>query len=337
MDTLRFGILGTASVNDYAFLPVIKKVRGAELAAVASRDMQKASRYARKHNIHRAYGNYDDLLADPGIHAVYVPLPVSMHTAWSLRAMDAGKHVLCEKPMAANRAQALAVAEKAEKMGLTFFEAYHYRYHPLAARIEDLVLGGDIGEVVEIRSAFGVPLMDRSKVQFDPACAGGALLDIGCYPVSFSCWLADSTDARVVSADMKLTDSGVDGETRAELEFHNGVRARIHGSLVSYVPMRARIKGSRGEIFVLTPFTPGVAVGPIVIDTYLLLVRRGMRVRSIRVKSRVSYQCQLEAFCECVRTGRMPITDAEYGAGVLKVMDQITVHARGAEPEGNNG
>lgn len=320
---LRFGILSTASVNEYAFLPVIKKIDGAELAAIASRNIKTAQSYAEKNGIPKTYGDYASLVADPEIDCVYIPLPVSMHAEWSVKAMEAGKHVLCEKPVTANAAEAITVAEKVKETGVTFAEAFHYRCHPLAERIEELVRGGEIGEVREIYAQFGIPLPDRSKVQFKRELAGGALLDIGCYPVSFSRWIAGCDEARVTKAKAKMTSSGVDGTIRATLEFENGVTAKIAGSLIELIPMSAFIRGSEGSISILMPFNPAVYVGPALINLYILILQQGLKVRSIRVPSTTTYHCQLEKFCVCVRNGTTPITSADEGVANMRLIDAI--------------
>lgn len=323
MKALRFGILGTASVNDYAFVPVIKQVKGARLACVASRDASRARRYAKKRGIPQWRGSYEEVLDDPDIDCVYIPLPVSLHAAWSVRALEAGKHVLCEKPMAATEAEALRVDACAKKTGRVFMEAYHYRYHPLMEKIEEIVRSGGLGEVIRVTSQFGLPVPDRGKVQFQKETAGGALLDIGCYPVSFARVIADCDNATVLKARGRRMASGTDGCMSAELRFDNGVDARIRCSLIACQPMYAHIECTRGALFVLTPFTPGVDIGPLRIDTYLLLVRRGRAWRGVRVLSAVSYQCQLETFVSYVNAGARPKTDAREGAANLRIIEAI--------------
>lgn len=332
MKTLRFGILSTASINEYGFLPHIKHVPCTELSAVASRDFERAAKYAKKKRIGKAYGDYESLLADGSIDCVYIPLPVSMHAEWSIKAMEAGKHVLCEKPMAANAAQARRVAFTARATGMTFAEAFHYRYHPLAGKIEEIVRGGEIGEVRKIYSQLGVPLMDKGKVQFDPELAGGALLDVGCYPVSFSRWIAGSNTAEVTEAHAKMTESGVDGKIRATLMFDNGVEAKIVGSLVEFMPPFASIKGTEGELHVVSPFAPSAPNSPVHIDIYLLLVRRGWNIRSVRVARRVTYHCQLDAFCAAVRSGRRLITNADEAVRNMELIDAIYEKAEVSRP-----
>ncbi len=322
MDTINIGILSTASVNAYSILPYKGNIRGMKVAAVASRDYRKASEYVRKHSIPTAFGDYESLLADPAISCVYIPLPVSMHREWSIRAMRAGKHVLCEKPVAANAAEAQEIRAVADETGMIFAEAFHYRYHPLAAKIEEIVRGGDLGEIVRITSQFGVPLLDRGKIQFRPDCAGGALLDIGCYPASFSRWIAACDDYTVDKARFKMI-SGVDGAVAASVSFSTGTAAKITGSLVEYLPMFAHVQGSRGSLFVFMPFTPAIMAGPFHIDSYLCLLRRGPSVKNIRVAQKVSYHAQLEAFRDAIIAHRQPVTNAPEAVANMRLLDAI--------------
>jgi len=323
MDTLKFGILSTARVNDYSFLPVIKKVAGAELTAIASRDSAVAGAYAAKHGIPKSYGNYDSLLADPRIDCVYIPLPVSMHAEWSIKALDAGKHVLCEKPIASNESEALAIAEKADASNTVFAEAFHYLYHPLMTRTLEIVRSGRIGNVKKITAMHGVPHFDRDRVQFKPELAGGALRDIGCYPVHFARTVADCNDVQVLKAMPELTRSGVDATMRATIEFSNGIRAEVIGSLSKYYPMSAGIIGDKGSIHLLSPFNPAVCLGPLCADIYLIIHRSKRGIRNIRVPTITSYQCQLEAFCDAVRTGSRLPTTARDGASNMRIIDAI--------------
>ncbi len=323
MENLRFGILSTASVNEYAFLPEIKRVPCAELVAVASRDLKRAAAYAAKHGIPEAFGDYETLLARDDVDCIYIPLPASMHAEWTIRALEAGKHVLCEKPATANAVEARAVAAKVKETGRIYAEAFHYRYHPLAAKIEEIVRSGGVGQVKHIFAVHGVPLLDRKKVQFRPELAGGALLDIGCYPVNFARWIAACDDAEVISVRADATRSGVDGTMRAKLRFANGIEASVTGSLVRYMPMSARIRGTEGELYVLSPFTPAMYAGPVTLDLYAMIHRRGARVRNIRVETKTSYYCQLEAFCNAVRDGVQPPTGADEAVANMQLIDAI--------------
>jgi predicted dehydrogenase len=320
---LNFGVLSTASVNEYAFLPVIKRIPGAKLVAVASRDAERARVYAKKNGILRSYGDYDSLLSDADIDCIYIPLPISMHAEWSVKAMEAGKHVLCEKPVAANEAEARAIAEKVKETGAIFAEAFHYRYHPLAECVEKLVRGGEIGEVTNVFAQFGIPLPDRGKVQFRPDLAGGALLDIGCYPVSFSRWIAVCDEAVVVKATAKMTSTGVDGSMRADLKFKNGITAKIGCSLIELMPMSAFIRGTKGSISILAPFTPAFYAGPVLVGVYAMILQQGIRIRNIRVTRALTYQRQLESFCDCVRSGSSPLTNADEAVVNMRLIDAI--------------
>ncbi|HOX28668.1 MAG TPA: Gfo/Idh/MocA family oxidoreductase [bacterium] len=328
MDKIRFGILSTASVNIYSFLPEVKRVPGVELTAVASRDLSKAKKYATKHGIPRAFGDYDSLLADPDIDCVYIPLPISMHAEWSIKALDAGKHVLCEKPVAANEREVRKISGKVASSDLIFAEAFHYLYHPLTAKVEEIIKSGDIGEVRKIYSSFRVPVTDRGKVQFKPELAGGALLDIGCYPVSFSRVMSGCNDARVARVHAEMTPSGVEGSVNATLHFENGVIAEIDCGLTNYAPMVSRVEGSKGMIHILHPFRPAVYVGPLTVDIYVCLVAKGASVKNVRVKTITSYCAQLESFRESVRKGVQPKTNAKEASANMRLLDMISERAK---------
>lgn len=297
------------------------------LAAVASRDKNKARDYAAKHGIPNYYGGYAELLADPLIDCVYISLPASMHAEWSIKALEHGKHVLCEKPVAANAAEASAIADKVAETGLTFAEAFLYRFHPLAFRIEEIIRSGDIGDVLEITTQTGVPLLDKNKVQFDPDLAGGALLDIGCYPANLARWIAGCDEYEVEEASAERTKSGVDGSMSARIKFANGASASINCSLMKFLNSYAYIKGSKGSLFCLAPFSPVVEAGLLTLSIYLLAVKTGSGVKTYRVPARTTYYCQLAAFCDCVRSGAQPVTNALEGVENMRLIDAILTRA----------
>jgi predicted dehydrogenase len=323
MTKLRFGILSTAHVNNFAFLPMVGKIDSLELDAVASRSADAARRYAEKHGIPKAYGDYDSLIADPNIDCVYISLPNSMHKEWTIKALDAGKHVLCEKPMSANEAEAREIADKVKSTGLIFSEAFHYRYHPLAERLENIVRSGGIGAVREVSSVFSNRIRDRNNAQMSPKLAGGALLDTGCYPVSLCRWIAGCDDARVVRAHSTINEGGVDGTTFATLKFANGVVGNILCSIDLPFLVSAYIRGDKGSIFINMPYCPAWQKGDVISDVYLFLVRRGLRIDNIRVPTITTYHCQLQAFCNAVLAGKQTITDAGQGVLNMRLIDAI--------------
>jgi len=195
---LRIGTFGTSRITIPALLEPAASLPEVTVTAVAARDMSRAEAFALRHGIPGAYGSYDDLLADPDIDAVYNPLPNSLHGPWTLRAIAAGKHVLCEKPFASNAKQAAQVADAAQASGLVVMEAMHYRYHPLVQRLHDLVTGGTFGPVRHIQCWTNFVIENPRDIRYDYDLAGGALMDGGCY--ALDCMRLLGGDPSVVAA-----------------------------------------------------------------------------------------------------------------------------------------
>jgi len=178
---LRIGSLGSSRISQAALIEPADSVPEVTVAAVAARDMARAEAYALRHGLERAYGSYEELLADPDIDAVYNPLPNSLHGPWTLRAIEAGKHVLCEKPFASNADEAAQVAQAASASGLVVMEAMHYRYHPLTQRLTEVV--GELGPVRHIQAWTSFAIVDPGDIRYDYGLAGGAMMDGGCYAI----------------------------------------------------------------------------------------------------------------------------------------------------------
>src|SRR5215469_12782410 len=174
MEPLRVGILGAARIVPYALIRPARQVAQVSVYGVAARDVTRARRFAQKHLIPQTFASYEELLADPNIDAVYVPLPNALHAPWTLKALAAGKHVLCEKPFASNASEAELMAAAAQERKLVLMEAFHYRYHPLAARMKEIVTGGELGEIRHIGAWLCFPLPFRGDIRYNLALAGGA-------------------------------------------------------------------------------------------------------------------------------------------------------------------
>ena len=183
MPPIRIGTLGTSRIATRALLEPAADVPGVTVTAVAARDLDRAQAFALRHGIPAAYGSYEELLADPDIDAVYNPLPNSLHGPWTLKAIAAGKHVLCEKPFASNAGQAALVADAASAAGLVVMEAMHYRYHPLVQRFRELVTGGELGPLQHVQCWTTFIIEDPGDIRYDYDLAGGALMDGGCYAI----------------------------------------------------------------------------------------------------------------------------------------------------------
>jgi predicted dehydrogenase len=226
---LRIGVLGTARIAARALIEPARQVPSATVTAVAARDADRAATFGLQHGIPGAYGSYDELLAAPGIDAVYVPLPNSLHAPWTLRAIDAGKHVLCEKPFTSNAAEALSVAAAAERSGLVVMEAMHYRYHPLVRRMTALLADGAIGVPSHAQAWTCWPVEDPGDIRYDYGLAGGALMDGGCYAVDclrLAGAAAGAGEPSVAGALADpLPDHVTDRATAARVAFGSGASA----------------------------------------------------------------------------------------------------------------
>jgi xylose dehydrogenase (NAD/NADP) len=217
------------------------------IAAVASRDAAKAQEFAREFSIVRSFGCYEELLADAAIDAVYIPLPNSLHAEWSIQALRAGKHVLCEKPLASTAAQARAMFAAARSHGVHLVEGYPYRAQPQTLRLRELLRQNTIGEVRMIQASFAFTLGEGANIRLQRELDGGALMDIGSYPVSLALMVAGSRPIRV-QALAQWTESGVDRALAATLEFANGPWAQIACSFSGCLHREALIVGANGLI-----------------------------------------------------------------------------------------
>jgi predicted dehydrogenase len=312
---LRIGILGAARIAPMALIRPARRVPGVEVVAVAARDPKRAAAFAKRHGIPIAHGSYDALLADPSIDAVYNPLPNGLHAEWSIRALEAGKHVLCEKPMAANAAEAERMAEAAERAGRVLIEAFHWRYHPLAARMREVVQT-DLGEIRHIEARLCFPLPFPNDIRYSWDLAGGAGMDAGCYTVNMVRWLAGA-EPEVVSAEARLAKPKVDRWIRAELRFPGGRTGRITASLFSaeLLAVGVRVEGSAGEMRVLNPLAPHFYHS-------LKVVKPGSTTRE-RIAGDATYTHQLRAFAEHVRRGARMSSDARDAIANMRVIDAI--------------
>jgi predicted dehydrogenase len=288
----------------------------AEVVAVAARDPARARAFARRHGIPRVHSSYDALLADPGIDAVYNPLPNGLHCEWTLRALEAGKHVLCEKPMASNAREAERMAEAAEKAGLVLVEAFHYRYHPLAKRMKQIVDGGLLGNVRHIEAHFCIPMLVPGDIRYRYDLAGGATMDTGCYTISLLRFLAGA-EPRVAQARAWLASPEVDRRMEADFEFEDGRTGRIVCSLFSRTLLRARaeVRGDAGTLRVLNPIAPQFY--------HRLRLRTPGGASSERVRGDASYTHQLRAFVRAVRGEEASPSDARDAVANMRVIDAV--------------
>ncbi len=243
----RWGILGNAYIARQAVIPALQKADNTIVHALASRNPASAQKYAQETDIPNVVDGYAALLADPDIDAVYIPLPNNLHKPWAIKALEAGKHVLCEKPLALNATEAKAMAAAAEANNRLLMEAFMYRFHPRTKKIKQIVAAGEIGEPRLIHAAFCFTLADANNIRFDPSMGGGALMDVGSYGVSVASSLA-AAPVVGVKAQAQFGVTGVDLTTTALLEFENGCLATIHCSFASALQQTYSIIGTTGSI-----------------------------------------------------------------------------------------
>jgi D-xylose 1-dehydrogenase (NADP+, D-xylono-1,5-lactone-forming) len=286
--SVRFGILSTARINRLVLSGARESDR-VEVTAVASRDRARAETYAREHGIERAYGSYEELLADPELDAVYNPLPNSMHVDWSIRALEAGKHVLCEKPLSRRPEDVERAFDVADRTGLLLSEAFMYRHNPQTARLKELVGGGAIGELRVVRAAFSFTIQDPANIRLAADLDGGALMDVGCYCVNGSRFLAGEPESVFGTS---VTEAGADTVFAATMSFPGDVIAQFDCGF--RLPMRDELEavGSEGSLFLDDPWH---------CRTPVIEVRRDGEVERIELEPVDSYRLELENLADAIR------------------------------------
>jgi predicted dehydrogenase len=314
VDRVRIGTLGAARITPAALIRPARRVPEVTVTAIAARDPARARRFAARHGIATVHESYEDLIADPGIDAIYNPLPNSLHAPWTLHAIAAGKHVLCEKPFASNEAEAAEVAAAAKAADLVVMEAFHYRYHPLARRMQEVLAG--LGSLRHVEASLGIPLPRFNDIRFQFDLAGGATMDAGCYPISCIRMLAQA-EPIVVSAQAKVRGRYVDRAMVADFRFPGGATGQIRASLWSGDMLRisARAMGERGEMRVFNYLAPHIF--------NLLTVRTAAGIQRERVRGEATYTYQLRAFAAAVLRGEPVLTTAEDAVANMHQIDAV--------------
>lgn len=314
---LRIGVLGTARIAELAIVAPAAAT-GHRLVAVAARAQERARRFAEAHGVGRVHVTYDDLLRDREVEAVYNPLPNGLHGRWNLRALAAGKHVLSEKPSAANAVEARRVREAAERAGVVFLEGFHYPYHPLFRRVLELVGEGAVGEIQRVETFLGMPAPPTDDPRWSLDLAGGATMDLGCYALTAAALVGELAGGhpRVTGACAEVHPGlpDVDARLTADLLYPSGATGTA-GSDMAHDgwSFHLTVTGSDGEIHV--PDFPRPH------EDDRLLLRRDGRELVERHGSRSSYTYQLEAFAGAVRRGDPVVTDAAFAVTAMELVD----------------
>ncbi len=256
MRKIQWGVLSTANIAIKRVIPAILSSERGAVAAIASRDAARAAEVAARFGIPRSYGSYQSLLDDPQIDAIYNPLPNHLHVEWTVKALDAGKHVLCEKPLGLSAAETQAIVVARDRSHRRVVEAFMIRYHPQWRRVRALVRSGRIGQVRAIQSAFLFTQLDPNNVRNQADIGGGALYDVGCYPLVTARYVFSSEPTRVIALINRDAKMGVDTLTSGLLEFPGGGHLAFSSALQLAAFQRVTILGTAGRIEVPVPFTP---------------------------------------------------------------------------------
>lgn len=294
-----------------------RTVADVEAWGIASRVPARAGDFQVKNSLAMAYPTYDALLASEDIDAVYNPLPNGLHCEWTIRALEAGKHVLCEKPFASNAEEAEQMREAAEKTDRRLMEAFHYRYHPLAARMREIVDSGELGEIRHIEASMCFPMLAPTDIRFDYDLGGGAVMDAGCYAIHMMRFLAGSEPAEVTAARATRASPDVDRAMEADFRFDDGRTGRIRCSLRSprLLSVYALVRGDRGEMRVLNPVLPQLY--------HRLTVKTGQGKRREKVYGESTYTHQLRVFAALCRDGTPVPTDPADAIANMRVVDAV--------------
>jgi D-xylose 1-dehydrogenase (NADP+, D-xylono-1,5-lactone-forming) len=312
---MRWGILGPGKISR-AFLAGLAGSSTEHAVAVGSRDPNRARAVATEFGVGRAYGSYEQLLSDDDVEAVYVGTPNAAHGPWAIAAARAGKHVLCEKPLGVSRAEAEQMFSVAREEGVWLMEAFMYRFHPRTRKLAELVAAGDIGAPTLVRGSFGFPLSDRGNVRLSAELAGGALMDVGCYPVNAARMLAGPVTNATATArwqDVDVTLAGV-------LDHESGALSLISCSLAGGRHNVLQVVGTDGVIDVPAAFTPPKD------QLSRLVVTRGTETEELTFEPVDQYTAEAEGFAACVAAGhdaglpQMPLIESLDNAATIETL-----------------
>ena len=312
--TLNWGLLSTARINR-ALIPPLQVSKRNHLLAVASRSQETANAYAKEKKISRAYGSYEALLADPEIDVIYNPLPNHLHAEWTIKAVAAGKHVLCEKPLALNVADVDAIKAAAQKHERVVAEAFMYRHHPQTLKVQELVKSGSIGSLKLIRGSFSFVLSREEDIRLlDPAMGGGSIWDIGCYPISYARTVVGENPVEVFGWQV-TGKTGIDETFVGQMRFGGEVHAQFDSSFVIPFQSFMEIVGSEGTLSIPKPFKPEV--------NERILITRDDKREAIKVKGQELYLGEVEDMADAILLGhdsRISLDDSRANVGVIAAL-----------------
>ncbi|MBR4342490.1 MAG: Gfo/Idh/MocA family oxidoreductase [Lachnospiraceae bacterium] len=318
MEKVKWGILGTANIARWATIPGMKKSENCELYAIAGRSLEKAEQYAKEFGIEKAYGSYEDLLKDDKVQAVYIPLPNDIHLKWVEASLKAGKHVLCEKPLALNAEEVKKMFKTADENGVYLMEAYAYLHSPYIESLKNDINSGIIGDVDYIDTAF-VTQGYKEDFRLHKEFGGGAMYDLGCYCTTMILSLIDS-NPEFVKASAEFSELGVDYMTAGIIRFANGARAAFNVGMILGKNTNSRydrlyIHGSKGSIRSDVEYNQEGNV------SYNIYTADGMTVRNIFVPQ--NYALEVDQLSRCILSGEKPHITKEFSVKNAELIDKV--------------
>jgi len=320
MRKVRWGVLGTADIAKGQTIPGMLLAEHCELYAIAGRKIEKAKDYQETFGFQKAYGSYDELLADPEAEAVYIPLPNDLHCEWTIKALKAGKHVLCEKPLAVSEEQVREMFRTAEENHVLLMEAFAYLHSPYVRAIKEEVSSGAIGEIRYLESSFITGRRPDTDIRLRRETFGGAMYDLGCYPSSLALWLLGK-EPDTVQAVAQFSDKQIDLFTAALLEYQDGPVVKLDcGMVLTDGRMdRLYISGTKGEIESTTEFNQ--------CGETRYTVRRNGKEETKTVTAPNNYALEAEQLSRCILTGEKPHVNKDFSLLVARVTDRILKEA----------
>lgn len=323
---LNWGLLSTARINR-ALIPPLQVSKRNELLAVASRSQEAADAYAKEQKIPRAYGSYESLLADPDIDVIYNPLPNHLHSEWTIKAVEAGKHVLCEKPLALGVDEVDAIKYAARKHGRVVAEAFMYRHHPQTLKVQEIVKSGSLGVLKLIRGSFSFVLSREGDVRLNPEWGGGSIWDVGCYPISYTRSVLGEEPVEVFGWQVE-GPTGIDETFAGQMRFDSGVLAQFDSSFVIPFHSFMEIVGSEGTLNIPRPFKPGV--------NEKIYLTRDENTETVTIKGQELYLGEMEDMADAILLGKdslISLNDSRANVAVIRAFLESAQSGKPVKPD----
>jgi D-xylose 1-dehydrogenase (NADP+, D-xylono-1,5-lactone-forming) len=320
---IRWGILSTASIGFRRVVPAMQQSSNGEVVAVASRSLDKAQRFAAERNIPRAYGSYEELIADPEIDAIYNPLPNSEHAVWSIRCAEAGKPVLCEKPLAKDAAEAQTMVDTFAARGVLFAEGFMYRFHPQTVKVKEMLVSGAVGQMTVMNSSFTFAIRSEDNIRLNASLAGGGLMDVGCYCLNVMRLMSGEEPSHGHAVARFGRQSGVDEQLAAVVGFPSGVVGHLDCGVRALRTHTYEIRGTEGRILVEKGFVMEPHEEPVIRWWH------GDEYEEIKMPAVNHYTLMAEDFADALLNHRPPRHAPQDGVANMRAIDMLIASARG--------